>query len=332
MHPPKLHWMERQPSRYGRVLGRVGAMAAVLGACALPTMAQTITSGDGTPFIGTQSGKTSFAYGTYSGGIFSLDTGEIVLTPDGTVRVPTPGTYAVTGPDNNPASGATYSLGTQSFDTGGILGDSKVYNVGPVDSYDLPFQYKDLTDFGLNTGANWVSAYIDKGLDPSPGGDHSYFNEPGRVGQLMPGVFAYTTTFTVNPGLSSFDLLGNMLSDDAIVGAFVDYNFTPGPAGRISGGSVGGSTKNVSISQSTNGTDPFRVLGSFSAAGISNTPGQTHTLTFFIQNNNNDRTGIEFAANAIVPEPGTIASGLTMGMSLFGMLGAARLRRRRSAF
>jgi len=195
-------------------------------------------------------------------------------------------------------------------------------NVDKVTSYGPVFQYSD--PFG---GSNWVSAYyssdpvlapLDGGGTPSIGPNSIHPTEPASTDGAVVAIdqtFAYSTTFTLGaPG--TFTVAGNLLSDDGTLGATIDstpLTLTP-------------------LFVSGDITGPF-VLG-YSVTGSLPLSAGSHTLTFFVLNNNKDRTASDFSVSVtpniiVIPEPGTIAFGTILSGSILGLM--VRARRNRAA-
>jgi hypothetical protein len=185
------------------------------------------------------------------------------------------------------------------------------YNVAKVDSYgafgDTFFSYAD--PFAKSS---WISVGVDPGPDgPGPAPLGTFTGEPKRLGNSYPDTFVYTTTFTVDKkGYYVFD--GNFLSDDILQSVVVNNG-----------------TADAAALGTTNPFFTYRDPGTLSG-GLNLKQGE-NTISFFVLNNDNDRSALDFSTKlTLVPEPGAVAFGTALMGGLLGLMGRARLRSRRS--
>jgi|GEM_PF-5536768 hypothetical protein len=262
-------------------------------------------------------GRAARADVTYVGGQTVITSGQSGTA--GLSGVATPGVF-----DAGADSGMTFTYGyydevTKTWSahpdttiSGWVDGEWKTFatsgtakNVEALDSYNQPWVYS-----GPLPGSSWVSAYVE--TDSSS----AYYKEPERVGNMLSGDFAYTIDFELNPAQAwgNFSIEGVMYSDDRVKSIWLDWG-----------------TSYAQEISFVNGPDfSYQYLSSFGSTGSHPDypyPGTKHSLTFFVQNNFNDRTGFNFSATA-VPEPGAVAFGVVMGGGLLGLVVRARQRRR----
>jgi hypothetical protein len=187
-------------------------------------------------------------------------------------------------------------------------------NVDKVNSYgsfnNTPYSYADPFAF-----SSWISVAADPGPNvPGTPPVGTFQNEPVRLGNKYPDTFAYTTIFNVDKD-GYYILDGKFLSDDILQDAAVNYNFQTG-------------ARDADLSTTTP-ADTYRTPGTLSG-GFYLHKGD-NALTFFVLDNGNDRTALDYSTKlTMVPEPGAVAFGTVLMGGLLGLMGRARLRSRRS--
>jgi hypothetical protein len=231
--------------------------------------------------------------------------------------------YFTTGAKNNMSWATTtvnygkYSGGAFTFeDISAIQNPASPYavNVSKVDSYgsfnNTPWAYADPFQY-----SSWISVACDPGPNgggPSPVG--TFTGEPKRIGNGYPDTFAYTTVFNVDKD-GYYILNGKFLSDDNLQGVAVNYNFQTG-------------ARDADLAATTP-ADTYRTPGTL-FGGFNLKQGKNY-LTFFVSDNGNDRTALDYSTKLTnVPEPGAVAFGTVLMGGLLGLMGRARLRSRRS--
>jgi len=146
------------------------------------------------------------------------------------------------------------------------------------------------------SGSNWISPYVYTGNQlPS----HSA-GQPLNAGQPL-GYYAFTTTYTLAPGQTTWSFVGKSLSQSGVVEVLLDGSpATLSPAGSLTGP-----------------TAPFTTPQTFSGSGT----GSTVTLTYIVQSvatENND-IGLDYSGT-FVPEPATIVAFLIAMLGIAGLV------------
>jgi hypothetical protein len=187
------------------------------------------------------------------------------------------------------------------------------FNVDKVNSYgsfgSTPFAYADPL-----AKSSWISVAVDPGPNgPGPAPVGTFAGEPLRMGKAFPDTFAYTTVFNVAQS-GWYEVGGKFLSDDTLQGVALNYDFTTG-------------ARDADLT-TTNPADTYRTPGTL-AGTFQHLNAGDNLLTFFVSNENNDRTGLSYSATlTLVPEPGAVTFGTMLSCSLLGLMVRARRRSR----
>jgi len=231
---------------------------------------------------GAHAGNTTIVSGTLNGASSGYGTSS------GTTVTYYQGSGSITNLSNYAAS--TWTLPSGTFGAGGTA--TNALNAKPFG----------VTTWGLLPAVsgqtpNWIAPFV------YTSNDQSVHNASG----LPTGYYAFTKTYTLAPGQTTFTLTGDALSASGVTAVLLN-----------------GSTTGVTLSPA--GSTPYLPSGeqTFSVAGSST--GGTATLTFIVSNtatpSNTDPAGLlglEYSGT-FVPEPATIVAFLIAMLGIAGLM------------
>ena len=172
-------------------------------------------------------------------------------------------------------------------------------------------------------GTSWVSAYADTTTAMDFGG----VSQIGEAQDFGPSIafdetFRYDVTFNLNPsGGTPVGFTGEILSDDIVEDVWLDFGTAQATKlGLVLLNPLPSASGPLYFRYGINGN-----ASTFFGTG-SGTPLTGRTLSFFVENDFNRRTALDFRVIAQVPEPGAVAFGVIMGGGLLGLVLRSRRR------